>query len=250
MPYEGPLPLRAQRSRELPPLRSGGGLGWGHSAITLPRMDDGDARLLGKPVRRIEDRALLTGTRAVCRRSAGGSAHAPRACHPLAARARASSAASTRAPALALGGVHAVITGEDVRQALRSVPGRGEGADSSMVARGRSACAMSASPSRWCVADNRYLAEDAADLVAIDYEPLPAVIDPLRRDRARRAAAPRGAGSNEISRPRISPMAIPIGAFAQADARVAADHALSAQFLHADGMLRRRRRVSSGRWQL
>ena len=37
--------------------------------------------------------------------------------------------------------------------------------------------ATSARPSRWSIADSRYLAEDAAGAVEVDYEPLPAVSD-------------------------------------------------------------------------
>ena len=43
---------------------------------------------------------------------------------------------------------------------------------------------MSARPSRSCIADNRYVAEDAAALVAVDYDVLPSVAD------CRKAVAP------------------------------------------------------------
>ncbi len=50
------------------------------------------------------------------------------------------------------------------------------------------------------VAESRYIAEDAAELVEIDYAPLEAVIDPRGRLRNIRAAACiREAKTNEIS---------------------------------------------------
>jgi 2-furoyl-CoA dehydrogenase large subunit len=70
------------------------------------------------------------------------------------------------------------------------------------------------------VAESRYLAEDAAELVQIDYEPLAAVIDPRA---ARAASAPLlhpQAGSNEISVRKFS-YGEPEAAFARAHARVA-----------------------------
>ena len=70
------------------------------------------------------------------------------------------------------------------------------------------------------VAESRYLAEDAAELVAIDYEPLPAVIDPQA---AREKSAPLlhpDAKTNEISVRKFT-YGDPKRAFEQADARVA-----------------------------
>ena len=55
------------------------------------------------------------------------------------------------------------------------------------------------------VAESRYLAEDALELVEVDYDPLPTVADARRAARARRARAPRGdraATSWTRSRPR------------------------------------------------
>ena len=41
----------------------------------------------------------------------------------------------------------------------------------------RTRCGMSASRWRWCMAESRYLAEDALSDIALDLEPLPAVVD-------------------------------------------------------------------------
>ena len=78
---------------------------------------------------------------------------------------------------------------------------------------------MSASRSSLIVAENRYLAEDAADLVRIEYRDLPVVIDPLK---AREKSAPLlhpEAKSNEVSVRQFS-YGDTKSAFAQADARV------------------------------
>ena len=88
------------------------------------------------------------------------------------------SCASTRRRALAHDGVWAVITGEDVRKlsdpflAAVKTPVQQW---SLAVERVR----YVGEPVALVVAESRYIAEDAAELVEIDYEPLAAVIDPL-----------------------------------------------------------------------
>ena len=95
------------------------------------------------------------------------------------------------------------------------------------------------------VARDRYLAEDALDLIEVDYEPLPAVVDPLGRwRRTRRSCTTRSAGN--LASDRSFRYGDPERAFAQAPHRVVVDGALSPQFLHADRDLRRRRRIRSG----
>ena len=122
------------------------------------------------------------------------------------------------AAALAQDGIWAVITGEDVRKL----------SDPFLIA-------LKASVNQWSlavervryvgepvalvVAESRYLAEDAAELVAIDYEPLEAVIDP----QAARTTAPllhAQAKTNEISVRKFT-YGDPKRAFEQAHARVA-----------------------------
>ena len=116
-------------------------------------------------------------------------------------------------------GVWAVVTGEDVRRlsdpfliALKAPVHQW----SLAVERVR----YVGEPVALVVAESRYLAEDAAELVSIDYRPREAVIDPQA---ARAEAAPLlhpEAKSNEISVRRFS-YGDPDSAFAQADARVA-----------------------------
>jgi 2-furoyl-CoA dehydrogenase large subunit len=121
--------------------------------------------------------------------------------------------------ALAQPGVWAVITGEDVRKlsdpflvALKSPVNQW----SLAVERVR----YVGEPVALVVADNRYLAEDAAELVGVEYRPLEAVID---LEAARGAAAPvlhPEAKTNEISVRKFS-YGDTATAFEQADARVA-----------------------------
>src|SRR5882757_604485 len=121
--------------------------------------------------------------------------------------------------ALAQEGVWAVITGEDVRKlsdpfliALKAPVDQWSLAVQRVRYVGEGVALV--------VADTRYLAEDAADLVQIEYEPLEAVIDPQA---AREKSAPllhAEAKTNEISVCRFS-YGDTKSAFEQADARVA-----------------------------
>jgi 2-furoyl-CoA dehydrogenase large subunit len=100
--------------------------------------------------------------------------------------------------ALAQDGVWAVVTGEDVRRlsdpfliALKAPINQW----SLAVERVR----YVGEPVALVVADTRYLAEDAADLVRIDYEPLDAVIDPQAARAPSALLVHPEAKSNEIS---------------------------------------------------
>jgi 2-furoyl-CoA dehydrogenase large subunit len=132
---------------------------------------------LGKPILRKEDPALLSGRGRFADDlpvPAGTlSAHVIRSPHPYAEIVRIDASA-----ALAKDGVWAVITGEDVRKlsdpflvALKAPVHQW----SLAVGRVR----YVGEPVALVVADSRYLAEDAAELVHIEYAPIAAVIDPL-----------------------------------------------------------------------
>ncbi len=109
---------------------------------------------------------------------------------------------------------------------------------------------MSASRWRWSLRESRYIAEDAAELVEIEYAPLEAVIDPLAAC-AKRSAAPASAKPRPTkSHVREFAYGDTKSAFARADHRIAADGDVSAPVVHADGMLRRRRPAQSGQGQL
>src|SRR4030081_1295215 len=121
--------------------------------------------------------------------------------------------------ALAHDGIWAVVTGEDVRNlsdpfliALKAPVNQW----SLAVERVR----YVGEPVALVVADTRYLAEDAADLVRVDYEPLAAVIDPKVAREKSALLLHAEAKSNEISVRRFS-SGDTKSAFEQADARVA-----------------------------
>jgi len=154
-------------------------------------------RVFGQPLKRLEDPDLLRG-----RARFVDDLHLPLMLHaafvrsPLAHAAIRSIDASA---ARAMAGVHAVYTAADLRPHLsverlavglpspsyRQVADRPVLANDEVVHVGE--------PVALVIADNRYLAEDAAALVEVDYDPLPVVVDPreaLRPDapRAHRAA--------------------------------------------------------------
>ncbi len=175
------------------------------------------ANVLGKPTLRKEDPALLSG------RGRYGDdlpvplgtlhAHVVRSAHAHAEIARIDTSA-----ALARPGIWAVITGDDVKKlsdpfliALKAPVHQWSLAVGKVRYVGE--------PVALVVAESRYLAEDAAELVRIEYRPLPAVIDPLE---ACADAAPLlhpEAGTNQVS-VRHFTYGDPNGAFARADVRV------------------------------
>ena len=80
--------------------------------------------------------------------------------------------------ALAMDGVHAVLTGEELAADTNPLL---SGLDIPAVSRRPLACGRVRYVGEWVcavVADTRHLAEDAAELVEVDYQPLPFVIDP------------------------------------------------------------------------
>ncbi|HMF27490.1 MAG TPA: molybdopterin cofactor-binding domain-containing protein, partial [Candidatus Cybelea sp.] len=91
------------------------------------------------------------------------------------------------AAALAMPGVRYVLTGEEFCAATDSLY---IGVDAPKVTRYALACDVVRYAGEWVVAvvaDTRALAEDAAELVEVDYEPLPFVVDP---ERALQAGSP------------------------------------------------------------
>jgi 2-furoyl-CoA dehydrogenase large subunit len=176
------------------------------------------SQVLGVPVLRKEDPALLSGRGRYADDLPvpAGTLHAHVIRSP---HAHAKIVGIDARAALAQDGVWAVVTGEDVRRlsdpfliALKAPINQW----SLAVERVR----YVGEPVALVVADTRYLAEDAGDLVRVDYEALDAVIDPQA---ARAPSAPLihpEAKSNEISVRKFSYGDIK-GAFDAAHARVA-----------------------------
>src|SRR5258707_11578423 len=133
-------------------------------ALGLPLVRKEDPALLSGRGRYADDLPVPTGTL---------HAHVIRSPHAHAKILRIDAAA-----ALALPGVATVITGEDVRKL----------SDPFLIALKQPVHQWSLAVERvryvgeavaLVVAESRYVAEDAAELVEVDYEPVQAVIDPL-----------------------------------------------------------------------
>ena len=97
-------------------------------------------------------------------------------------------------------GVHAVFTGKEIAQHVKPLRVGG-----SSVLRPVKLYPLAVDKVRYfgeplavVVADNRYLAEDAVDMVAVDYEQLPAVVDPETAMKPGAPAVHEDAGSNIV----------------------------------------------------
>ena len=135
-------------------------------------------RYAGRRIPRVEDSRLLTGRGTfVDDIVRPGMLHACFVRSPF-AHARINGIDATAA--LAMPGVHAVFTAADlnpdVREAWHAVAGR-DVPDTPRPPLAEGEVKFVGDPVALVVADNRYLAEDAAELVDVDYEQLPAVAD-------------------------------------------------------------------------
>jgi 2-furoyl-CoA dehydrogenase large subunit len=133
---------------------------------------------IGKSVKRVEDFRLLTG------RGTFIDDHPPVANVHHAAIVRSPHAhARIRgydvSAALRMDGVVAVLTGADVARACKPF-GVGVTAPVHYYPAATDKARFVGEPVAVVVATDRYLAEDAAEAVVVDYEPLPAVVDPER----------------------------------------------------------------------
>lgn len=136
-------------------------------------------KLVGQPIKRKEDPRLITGTATyVDDVNLPGMVHAAilRSIHGHARIRRIDVAAARGHP-----GVLAVVTGEEVRAHIRPIPCAAQMPDLKMpehpvLALGK--VRYVGEPVAAVVAVDRYTARDALDLIAVDYEPLPAAVDP------------------------------------------------------------------------
>ncbi|HTO10050.1 MAG TPA: xanthine dehydrogenase family protein molybdopterin-binding subunit [Candidatus Binatia bacterium] len=130
---------------------------------------------IGRSVQRVEDGRLLTG------RGTFIDDHPPvaNACHAAIVRsphAHARIRGWDVSAALAMEGVVGVITGADVARACKPF-GVGVTAPIHYYPTATDKVRFVGEPVAVVVARDRYLAEDAAEAVVVDYEPLPAVVD-------------------------------------------------------------------------
>jgi 2-furoyl-CoA dehydrogenase large subunit len=169
---------------------------------------------IGKPVRRVEDARLLTG------RGTYIDDHPPVANVFHAAIVRSPHAHARIlgydcSAARAVDGVAGVITGADVLKHTKPFS-VGVTAPVHYYCAATDKARFVGEPVAVVVARNRYIAEDAADLVQVRYEPLPAVVDP---ERALEPGAPvlhEAVGSNLANNRRLV-YGDPDRAFADAD---------------------------------
>jgi 2-furoyl-CoA dehydrogenase large subunit len=131
----------------------------------------------GQSIERVEDAALLTGRGRFLDDLGGkpGTMHAAilRSPHPHALIHRVDAEAARKAP-----GVAAVVTGSEVTRLTASLA-VGVKAPIQCWPIAADRVRYVGEPVAIVVATDRYLAEDALDSIAVDYEPLSAVVDPL-----------------------------------------------------------------------
>jgi carbon-monoxide dehydrogenase large subunit len=143
----------------------------------IPRVGPGQRRWIGKSVRRIEDPRLLHGKgRYIDDLKLPRMAHAAilRSPHAHARIVGIDSSAAEKLP-----GVVRVVTGKDCQERMNPLPSFAPGpiyqwaiAVDKIRHVGETVAAV--------VAENRRIAEDAVDLIQVEYEVLPAVVDPLK----------------------------------------------------------------------
>jgi 2-furoyl-CoA dehydrogenase large subunit len=133
-------------------------------------------RFIGKHRRAVEHKRFVVGKgRYAADVQLQGMLHVALVASPYASAKILSIDAST---ALAMPGVHAVLTGDELCAATEPML---PGVDAPQVTRYPLAKDVTRYAGEWIaavVADNRALAEDAAELVLVDYEALPQVVDP------------------------------------------------------------------------
>ena len=159
----------------------------------------GAARYAGARVHRVEDARLLTGRGVfVDDISLPGMLHAcfVRSPFPRAALGRIDTSAARGLP-----GVHAVFTAADLNCDVKEQWHSSLGPASPETPRpplAEGEARFAGDPVALVVATSRYIAEDAADLVDIEYEPLPAVVDYMSADHEGAPLVHPGHGSNLI----------------------------------------------------
>src|SRR6478609_3079927 len=146
-------------------------------AVKSANPGSGDEPWVGRSIERVEDAALLTGRGRFIDDlgTRPGTFHAAILRSP---HAHADILAIKTSAALKSVGVVAVLTGEDVKALTTSlVVGVKAPVECWPIAVGR--VRYAGEPVAIVVATDRYLAEDAVDLIEARYEMRPAVIDPL-----------------------------------------------------------------------
>ncbi len=188
------------------------------TAPDSPKNETGQVPYTGRPLTRVEDAALLTG-RGAYADDVGvkpGTLHAAILRSPYGHAEILSVDASA---ALASPGVRAVLTGADVRQWSKPfVVGVKQPMEHWCLAMERARYV--GEPVAVVMAENRYLAEDALDLIKVEYKQLPVAIDSEEAIRPDASVLHPGVGSNVVTDRHFS-YGDPQKAFAEAEHRVA-----------------------------
>jgi len=143
---------------------------------SLAEMPTSEIKYIGQPLQRSEDRMLLTGrTEFIDNATLPGMLHCAILRSPY-AHARITRVDTSAAEALP--GVAAVLTGEDAQRWTRVLPTTPEGWGGYCLATDK--VRFVGEPVAAVAAASRYVAEDALELIEIDYEPLPVVSDPRK----------------------------------------------------------------------
>jgi len=156
---------------------------------------------IGRSIKRVEDGRLLTG------RGTFIDDHPPvaNACHAAIVRsphAHARILGYDLSAALGMDGVVGAITGQDVAKLTKPFS-VGVTAPVHYYCAATDKARFAGEPVAVVVGRDRYIAEDAADLVRVDYEPLPVVVDPERALEPDAPVLHEAVGSNLASHRRL-----------------------------------------------
>lgn len=162
-----------------------------------PRRASGDTAYVGQPLERLEDAPLLSG-RGAYADDVGAKPGTLQAAVLRSPHAHARLTGLDVSAAMALPGVRTVLTGEDVqRWAQPFVVGVKQPMQHWALAVDR--VRYVGEPVAVVVADDRYIAEDALDLIKANYEPLPAVVGITQALDAQAVLLHDAVGSNVVS---------------------------------------------------
>ncbi|MEE2761369.1 MAG: xanthine dehydrogenase family protein molybdopterin-binding subunit [Pseudomonadota bacterium] len=159
--------------------------------------------LIGKSIKRLEDSPLLRGeARFIDDISLPGMLEAAFVRSP---HGHAELRGIDTVAALAVSGVHAVLTIDDLMPQLKKeylivgLPSSSYKQDRNRIALARSEVVHVGEPVAIVIAEDRYIAEDAAALVVVDYAPLPAATDCREALAAEAAPVHKGAADNLLA---------------------------------------------------
>jgi len=147
---------------------------------SIGQLPVGEARFVGKSVKRVEDPLLVTGrVEFIDNVVLPGMLHCAILRSPYAhARIRSVDVSEARK----LPGVFAVVTGEDAKRWTQPGPASPEGWGAHCLAVDK--VRFVGEPVAAVAATSRYVAEDAIELINVDYDPLPPVVDAFKAAQA------------------------------------------------------------------